>query len=72
MPAPAGDKGWIVLMIRCRTTFVAIASSSFLADFLILTLNLATPFQFLNDVFENIVSFLLTRIKRFEILRIFG
>ena len=43
-----------------------------MADFLILRLYLATPFQVPDDTFERIVSFLITGLKCFEILRVFG
>ncbi len=43
-----------------------------MADFLILRLYFATPFQVPDDVFERIVSFLLTGLKCFEVRRVFG
>lgn len=58
--------------MRCRSALVVIASSSFLADFLILRLYLATPFQILNDVFEPVIGFMFAGLERFEILCILG
>lgn len=46
------------------------ASSSFTADFFILSLYLATSFQILNDVFKGQIGFFLSAFKSGDVLSI--
>jgi len=59
------------LIMRRRSAFVAIASSSLRADFFIRRLYLATSFQVLDDVLERTVRFLFPNFEGLNIAGVF-
>ena len=60
------------LITRRRSAFVAIASSSLRADFLIRRLYFATSFQVTDDVFERAVCFIFPDFEGLKVTGIFG
>ena len=59
-------------MMRRRSAFVAIDSSSLRADFLIRRLYLATSFQVFDDVLEGIFGLSVPDLERLDVIGVLG